>query len=83
MEVFVGVSKDLEGYTEQYGVAVFIHSNTTSPLSVKPITVYPKAETNIVISRLVTEKEPKPYSDCEELESVDSDIKEAIVKKGN
>ena len=81
MEVFVGVSKALETLTLDFGLAVFVHSVTTSPLSVQPITIYPNAESNIVISRLVTEKEPKPYSDCEELESVDSDIKEAIVKK--
>ena len=83
MEFFVGISKDIDWYTEEYGLAVFIHSNTTSPLNLEPIKVYPNAETNIVISRLVTEKKPKPYSNCEDIESVYSDIKEAIVQKGS
>jgi hypothetical protein len=83
LEVFVGIPKDLEFYTEEYGLVVFIHSNTTSPLSIEPINVYPNEERNIVISRSVTEKKPKPYSNCEDIESVDSDIKEAIVQKGS
>lgn len=83
MEVFVGIPKGLEFYTEENGLVVFIHSNTTSPLSLEPIKVYPNEERNIVISRLVTEKKPKPYSNCEDIESVDSDIKEAIVQKGS
>lgn len=82
MEVFIGVSKTLEPITSNYGLVVFVHSNTTSPLSVQPITLYPNAETNVVISKVVTNKEPKPYSDCEELEPVKSDIMESIVKRG-
>jgi hypothetical protein len=83
MEVFVGVSKALETLTLDFGLAVFVHSVTTSPMSVQPITIYPNAESNIVISRLVNKKEPNPYSECQELESVDSEIKEKIIKKGN
>ena len=82
MEVFVGVTKDLEFLSINYGLAIFVHSNTTSPLSVQPITVYPNAETNVVISKVITDKQPKPYSDCEELDPVKSDIMESIIKKG-
>ena len=83
MEVFVGVTKDLEALNNDFGLTIFVHSNTTSPLSVQPITVYPNAETNVVISKEITDKQPKPYSDCEELETTKTEIKESIIKKGN
>lgn len=82
MDIFVGIPYNLEILTENWGLAVFVHDNWTSPISVDPYFAYPNAETNIAISRTKTKKEPMPYSDCQELELVKSELKEAIQRKG-
>lgn len=82
LEIFVGIPIDLEILTNNVGLAVFVHENWTSPLSVNPTFIYPNAETSVVISKTKTQKEPQPYSDCQDLERVTSNLKEAIQSKG-
>jgi hypothetical protein len=82
MELFVGIPRNLEILTENFGLAVFVHDNWTSPLSVEPVLVNPNVETNIGISRTEIKKVPKPYSDCQDLDSVQSVLKDAIQSKG-
>lgn len=69
--MFIGVPASLEFLTQTYGLAVFVHDNWTSPLSVEPIFVYPNAETNIALSRTQIKKVPEPYSLCRNLNDDD------------
>ncbi|RNA28344.1 acid-sensing ion channel 1 isoform X2 [Brachionus plicatilis] len=47
------------------GGVVFIHNHTTYPLMVDGVTLAPKTETNIALSRTFFQLKEKPYSSCD------------------
>ncbi|CAF1125717.1 unnamed protein product [Brachionus calyciflorus] len=59
------VPESLKFITPFTGAVVFIHNHTTDPMMVTGITLAPKTETNIALSRMFYRSQPKPYSQCE------------------
>ncbi|CAF1010201.1 unnamed protein product [Brachionus calyciflorus] len=59
------VPDSLKFITPFTGAIVFIHNHTTDPMMVTGITLAPKTETNIGLSRMFYSSQPKPYSQCE------------------
>jgi hypothetical protein len=80
LELFVGIPNKLEPVAQTLGLVLFIHTNKSSPLSAQPITILPNTETNIGITKTQTSKQPKPFSNCQDLNSVTSDLIDAILK---
>lgn len=81
-ELFVGLPKMLEVLATNFGLIVFVHDVNTSPLSVEPITISPNTETNVVVSKTKLKKQAKPYSECQDLDKYESELKNLILNKG-
>ncbi len=82
-ELFVGIPKMLEVLATDFGMLLFVHGEDTSPLSIEPITVSPNTEANVVVSVARIQNQPKPYSGCQELDKVKSELKDLILTKGS
>lgn len=82
LELFVGIPKLLEMIAYHYGIVVFIHSSKSSPLSIQPILVSTNQETNIVVYKMTSDKQPQPYSECQNVNSFKSDLKDLILNNG-
>jgi hypothetical protein len=82
LELFVGVPTIMEKFTKAYGAIVFVHSPTTSLLSLSGVNVLPNAETNIIVSRHESQKLSSPYSQCDILQSKDSSLYDLVKSKG-
>lgn len=82
IELFVGVPFELEPITKRYGIAVFVSRNNTLFTSLPSVNVYPGSEANLVVSRRVSKKLPKPYSNCSALDTYDSYLFKLFAEKG-
>jgi hypothetical protein len=56
------------------GLKVFIHNHTFEPSSSEGVNIQPGTETNILIKRTFTSKEPQPYTECTDLDSFSSEL---------
>ncbi|RNA34522.1 amiloride-sensitive sodium channel subunit beta [Brachionus plicatilis] len=61
----ISVTQKLKFMNPSTGAVIFIHNHTTYPMMVDTITLAPKTETSISLSRTFYESKQKPYSNCD------------------
>ncbi|CAF1010992.1 unnamed protein product [Brachionus calyciflorus] len=61
----ISVHDELKFLSPNYGAIVMIHNNTINPFVQEGITLSPKTESNIALTKSVFSSQPKPYSDCD------------------
>ncbi len=84
IEMFAGIPTSIENLTQSghLGLAVFVHHPATSPLNLVPVGVSTNQETNLMVMRVENRKQPTPYSECVDIDSVKSDIKDVVIAHG-
>ncbi|CAF0885554.1 unnamed protein product [Brachionus calyciflorus] len=61
----ISVHDELKFLSPNYGAIVIIHNNTVNPFVQEGITLSPKIESNIALTKTFFSSQPKPYSDCD------------------
>lgn len=61
----VSIDNGLKFMNGNLGALLLIHNQSTYPTTVDEITIGPKTETNIGLSRTFFESQPKPFSSCD------------------
>ena len=72
LELYVG-SRDARYSLEQYGAIVFIHNQSSLPESSSGIILKPGTQTNVVIEKNFNSYTPSPYSECQDLSTLEFD----------
>jgi len=72
LELFIGNPSNIPEFIHSSGYHVIIHNQTYAIKYNEGYDISPGIETNFAINRLYETKKPKPYSDCIELDSIDS-----------
>ncbi len=72
LKLFIGNPKTIPEFIETSGYHVIIHNQTYAITYNEGYDISPGIETNFAINRLYETNKPKPYSDCVDLDSIDS-----------
>ena len=84
LELFIGVSqnqnKDVSYFIEGTGVRLLIYNQSDYPLLDNGITAASGISTYISLKKVISKNEPEPYSDCKDLEKVNSPLYEELTR---
>lgn len=73
LELFIPISSGKYDYDASYGAHVYISNDSVIPNFFEGFDISTGLQTNVVVSRFFTKKEPYPYSECvDNLDSPDS-----------
>ena len=76
LQVIYGPLVNKNEYMSSYsdGLAIFIHNQSLLPLTSSAIGVKTGEETNIALGRTFTYNSPKPYTECDDMSSFQSEL---------
>jgi hypothetical protein len=85
LEVYAGEGESIYSLLPDSGIVVFVHNQSLSPLPSEGIKLAQRTLTNIVLSKVIAQREPYPYSDCQKLDtfSFDKILHNAILKSNS
>jgi hypothetical protein len=69
LELYVGDNRSLYSFNIASGYVLFINNQTVNPASSESISLKPDTLTNIAIAKVFKDRQPRPYSKCEDLTS--------------
>jgi hypothetical protein len=72
LELFIGNPKNIPNFIQTFGYHVIIHNQTYKISFNEGFDITTGMETNFAIKRLYETLKPKPYSECIDLDSIDS-----------
>ena len=85
LEVYAGEGESIYSLLPDSGIVVFIHNQSFNPMPSEGIKLAQRTLTNIVLSKVITQREPYPYSECQDLNkfSFDKILYNAIIKSNS
>ena len=85
LELYSGEAESIYSLQPDSGLIAFIHNQSSKPVPSEGIRIQPHSLTSIVLKKVLTQRQPHPYSNCQDLNSFafDKTLHNVIIDSGS